>query len=69
MCLNSSMAKKTVKKKAQRKKFFGIKPYAIALVYEGRTEKEERDTYYADNPSIYAEARLGVATRKEAETC
>ena len=59
------MAKKTTRK--QPKKFYGISAHAIALVYEGRTQKDDRDVFYADNPSVYSEARLGVASRAEAE--
>ena len=55
------------KAKKQRKRFYGISTYAIALVYEGRTLGQERDAFCADNPSAYTEARLGVSTRAEAE--
>ena len=58
------MAKKQTK---QPKRFRGISPYAIALVYEGKSEDNKRDVFQADNPFVYAEARLGIAPRYEAE--
>jgi hypothetical protein len=41
----------------------GIQPLFTALVYEAKagSAEEQRDVYQADTPSLYAEARLGIA--------
>lgn len=45
----------------------GIKPLMIGLVYETQEDdpEERRTVLQADAPSMYAEARLGVASEKE----
>ncbi len=53
-----------------RNKFIGIKPYMAALVYETLEDKpeESRMMWQADSPSMYAEARIGVASPQEIES-
>lgn len=45
----------------------GIQPLMIALVYEALNPQEQRMMWQADAPSLYAEARIGIAKPSEIE--
>jgi hypothetical protein len=52
---------------ARKPKPLGIQPLMIALVYEALNPNEQRMMWQADAPSLYAEARIGIAKPSEIE--